>query len=99
MRSPRTAVLRLLDVGAQGVVVPLRGDRGGSPGAGPVCQVRASGEPGARPTRDGGWGHAAHAVSISGYMETSNRETLLLPQCETVGCLEHIEENHRYGRV
>ena len=25
-------------------------------------------------------------------METSNRETLLLPQCETVGCLEHIEE-------
>lgn len=44
------------------------------------------------PHRDGGWGHARHAVSISGYMETSNRETLLLPQCETVGCLEHIEE-------
>ena len=27
------------------------------------------------PTRDGGWGHAAHAVSISGYMETSNRRS------------------------
>ena len=44
------------------------------------------------PTRDGGWGYAPHAASIPDYMETCNRETLLLPQCETVGCLEHIEE-------
>ena len=88
----RTAVLRLLDVGAQGVVVPC---------VETVEEVRELvryakfaplGNRGFCPTRDGGWGHAAHAVSISGYMETSNRETLLLPQCETVGCLEHIEE-------
>ena len=87
----RTAVLRLLDVGAQGVVVPC---------VETVEEVRELvryakfaplGNRGFCPTRDGGWGHAAHAVSISGYMETSNRETLLLPQCETVGCLEHIE--------
>ena len=44
------------------------------------------------PTRDGGWGYAPHAASIPDYMETCNRETLLLPQCETAGCLEHIEE-------
>jgi len=41
----RTAVLRLLDVGAQGVVVPCVE----TVGAGPVCQVRASGEPGLLP--------------------------------------------------
>lgn len=85
-------MLRLLDVGAQGVVVPC---------VETVEEVRELvryakfaplGNRGFCPTRDGGWGHAAHAVSISGYMETSNRETLLLPQCETVGCLEHIEE-------
>ena len=26
------------------------------------------------------------------YFEVSNRETMLLPQCETVECLEHLEE-------
>jgi 4-hydroxy-2-oxoheptanedioate aldolase len=26
------------------------------------------------------------------YFETCNRETLLIPQCETMGCLENIEE-------
>ena len=88
----RTAVLRLLDVGAQGVVVPC---------VETVDEVRELiqyakfaplGNRGFCPTRDGGWGHAAHAAPIPAYMEACNQETLLLPQCETVGCLEHIEE-------
>ena len=88
----RTAVLRLLDVGAQGVVVPCVES---------VDEVRELiryakfaplGNRGFCPTRDGGWGHASHAASIGGYMDTCNRDTLLLPQCETAGCLEHIEE-------
>ena len=88
----RTAVLRLLDVGAQGVVVPC---------VETVEEVRELvryakfaplGNRGFCPTRDGGWGYAAHATSIPAYMETCNREALLLPQCETVGCLEHIDE-------
>ena len=85
-------MLRLLDVGAQGVVVPC---------VETVDEVRELiqyakfaplGNRGFCPTRDGGWGHASHAASIPAYMETCNHETLLLPQCETVGCLEHIEE-------
>lgn len=88
----RTAVLRLLDVGAQGVVVPC---------VETVDQVRELisyakftplGNRGFCPTRDGGWGYAPEAASIPAYMERCNRETLLLPQCETAGCLEHIEE-------
>ena len=29
---------------------------------------------------------------MSGYMDWANRNTMLIPQCETAGCLEHIEE-------
>lgn len=88
----RTAVLRLLDVGAQGIVVPC---------VETVDEVRdlvswakfaPLGNRGFCPTRDGGWGYAPEAASIPAYMDRCNRETLLLPQCETAGCLEHIEE-------
>ena len=88
----RTAVLRLLDVGAQGIVVPC---------VETVDEVRdlvgwakfaPLGNRGFCPTRDGGWGYAPEAASIPAYMDRCNRETLLLPQCETAGCLAHIEE-------
>ena len=89
----RSAVLHALDVGAKGVVVPCI-DR--------VEQVQALiayakfqplGARGYCMTRDGKWGYdAAYAEGLSGYMRESNARTLLLPQCETVGCLEHIEE-------
>ncbi len=89
----RTAVLRVLDVGAKGVVVP---------GIESVSQVKdliryakfqPLGERGYCMTRDGRWGYGeSYADGLPGYMAHSNRETLLLPQCETVGCLEHIEE-------
>ena len=29
---------------------------------------------------------------MAGYMARANAETLLIPQCETAGCLEHIED-------
>mgnify|MGYP002688808491 FL=1 len=89
----RTAVLRLLDVGAQGVVVPC---------VETVEEVRELvryakfaplGNRGFCPTRDGGYGY--DEVSMQGtdvYFAHANQETLLIPQCETVGCLEHIEE-------
>lgn len=89
----RTAVLRLLDVGAQGVVVPC---------VETVEEVRELvryakfaplGNRGFCPTRDGGYGY--DEVSMQGtdvYFAHANQETLLIPQCETVGCLDHIEE-------
>ena len=89
----RTAVLRLLDVGAQGVVVPC---------VETVEEVRELvryakfaplGNRGFCPTRDGGWGFDAESLQgTEAYFARCNRETLLLPQCETRGCLEHIEE-------
>lgn len=89
----RSAVLHALDVGAKGVIVPCIEN---------VEQVRslityAKFQPlGARGycmTRDGRWGYdAAYGGGLSGYMRESSEKTLLIPQCETVGCLEHIEE-------
>ena len=44
-------------------------------------------------SRDGGWGlDDNYAQGMSGYMAWANENTLLIPQCETAGCLEHIEE-------
>lgn len=89
----RSAVLHALDVGAKGIIVPCIDC---------VEQVReliasAKFQPlGARGycmTRDGKWGYdAAYADGLPGYFHESNEKTLLIPQCETVGCLEHIEE-------
>ena len=45
------------------------------------------------PTRDGLWGYDEASLAGAGtYMDRANRETLLIPQCETAGCLAHIEE-------
>ena len=43
--------------------------------------------------RGAGYGYLEHAKGdINDYFATCNRETLLIPQCETKGCLENIEE-------
>ena len=89
----RSAVLQPLDAGAMGLVVPC---------VETVDQVRQlvqwakfapTGNRGYCMTRDDGWGFAPGAApSLESYMDESNRQTLLLPQCETAGCLAHIEE-------
>ena len=89
----RSKVPQPLDYGAQGLIVPA---------VETVDQVRRLveyakfppvGNRGFCPTRDGGYGY--DEISMQGteaYFAHANRETLLIPQCETVGCLEHIEE-------
>ena len=89
----RSPVLKMLDVGAAGLIVP---------GVETVDEVRKLvefakfaplGNRGYCPSRDGGWGMAeCYADGMGGYMQRANRETLLIPQCETMGCLENIDE-------
>lgn len=89
----RSPVLKMLDVGAAGLIVPQVES---------VEQVRALvsyakfaplGNRGYCPSRDGGWGMAPnYSGGMTGYMASANADTLLIPQCETSGCLEHIEE-------
>ena len=82
----RSKVLQPLDYGAQGLIVPA---------VETVDQVRRLveyakfppvGNRGFCPTRDGGYGY--DEISMQGteaYFAHANRETLLIPQCETVG--------------
>lgn len=89
----RSPVLKMLDVGAAGLIVP---------GVETVDEVKKLvefakfaplGNRGYCPSRDGGWGMAeCYADGMGGYMQRANRETLLIPQCETMGCLENIDE-------
>ena len=88
----RPYVLRMLDIGARGLIVPnIRS----------VDQVRELvrhakfpplGQRGYCPNRTTGWGAEAWAQDVMGYMEESNRRCKLIPQCETREALEQIEE-------
>ena len=88
----RPSVLRMLDVGARGLIVPnIRS----------VDEVRRLvqaakfpplGNRGYCPTRTTGWGADAWAKDVFAYMEECNRRCKLIPQCETREALEQIEE-------
>jgi 4-hydroxy-2-oxoheptanedioate aldolase len=89
----RSLILKTLDAGAQGLVIPAVETVEEVKELIQLAKYTPIGNRGFCPTRDAGWGYAPHAVgSMRDYMDTCNRETLLIPQCETVGCLENIEE-------
>ena len=89
----RAAILKLLDVGVMGLVIPdVR----------TVAEVEKIVEYGkylplgkrgvANTAGSGFWFEDYAQHGLEHYFEVSNRETMLLPQCETVECLEHLEE-------
>ncbi len=89
----RSAVLHALDLGVKGVIVPCIERVEQVEALISYAKFQPLGNRGYCMTRDGKWGwDAAYANGLSGYMAESNAQTLLIPQCETVGCLEHIEE-------
>ena len=88
----RPSVLKMLDVGARGLVVP---------DVQTVDEVRRLveyakyyplGRRGFAPTLSGGYGFDPECADTQQYFDHCNRETMLIPQCETLGALEHIEE-------
>lgn len=89
----RPAVLKLLDVGAQGLIVPNVHTVDEARELVGYAKFTPVGSRGYCPSRKDGWGFDPCAEGpISAGMAYQNRETLLIPQCETVGALEHIEE-------
>lgn len=88
----RSPILKVLDAGAQAVIVPCVETLDQVRQLVEYAKFAPLGSRGFCPTRDGGWGYAEHAAgSIEDYMQISNRETLLILQCETLGCLDNIE--------
>ena len=89
----RSPVLKMLDVGAAGLIVPQLETVEQAKQLVSWAKFAPTGNRGYCPSRDGGWGYDAnYSGGMEGYMDWANRNTLLIPQCETAGCLEHIEE-------
>lgn len=88
----RPCVLRMLDIGARGLIVPnIRS----------IEQVRELidhakfpplGRRGYCPNRTTGWGADEWSRDVLSYMDDCNRRCRLIPQCETEEALEQIEE-------
>ena len=87
----RPAVLKLLDVGARGVIVPNVQSVDEVKTLIRYAKYAPVGERGFCPTRKDGWGFDT-AEGVPELMARINGETLLIPQCETVGALNAIEE-------
>ena len=89
----RAAILKLLDVGAQGLVVPCVNTVQEAENIVLWGKYAPRGERGVANTAGSGFWFEDYAQhGLPHYFEVSNRESMLIPQCETLGCLEHLEE-------
>lgn len=89
----RPSVLKMLDIGVQGLVIPCIQSAEEVRSLVEYAKYFPLGKRGVAFGRDAGWGAADYASgSLESYFEICNRETMLIPQCETVGCLNQIEE-------
>ena len=88
----RPYVLRMLDIGARGLIVPnIRSVR-------EVQELVSNakfpplGKRGYCPNRTTGWGADDWSKDVFSYMDTCNQNVKVIPQCETREALEQIEE-------
>ncbi|MEE3362844.1 MAG: aldolase/citrate lyase family protein [Anaerovoracaceae bacterium] len=89
----RTPILKVLDAGAQGVMVPMIKSVDEAKQLVEYAKFTPLGARGLCPTYDGGWGFAENMQgSFEEYMRSRNEETMLILQCETLEALEHIDE-------
>ena len=89
----RAAVLKLLDVGAQGLIIPQVNSVQDAEKIVEYGKYMPVGKRGVANTAGSGfWFEDYASQGMPHYFEVSNRETMLIPQCETLGCLEHVEE-------
>lgn len=89
--TSRPAVMKLLDVGAQGLIVPNISTVEEVKELISWAKYAPLGNRGFCASRKDGWGGSL-CMSVPDTMAYFNDEVLLVPQCETVGALEHIEE-------
>lgn len=89
----RPAILKLLDVGIKGLIVPNVNTVSDVYEVVEYAKFPPLGKRGYCPSRKDGWGFDEPACSgVTANMQNCNEETLVIPQCETTGALENIEE-------
>lgn len=87
----RPYVLRMLDIGARGLIVPNIRSVEQVLELTDYAKFPPLGRRGYCPNRTTGWGADAGAKDVPAYMEGCNRRCKLIPQCETREALEQIE--------
>lgn len=90
--SSRAAVLHMLDVGASGLIVPDIHSVEEVRKLVEYCKYYPVGRRGFAFARCAGYGADPRLKNVQEYFDSSNEEAWLIPQCETEGALEHIEE-------
>ncbi|MCK9218411.1 MAG: aldolase/citrate lyase family protein [Firmicutes bacterium] len=88
----RPSVLKMLDIGAKGLIVPCVETVNQIKDLVKWAKYYPTGQRGFFTARPAGYGFKDFAKDIDNYFKICNEETLLIPQCETMGCLENIEE-------
>jgi len=88
----RPSVLKNLDIGAMGLVVPCVETVEEAKSLVEWAKYYPVGKRGFFTARKAGFGYEEFTKNVKEYFQTCNRETLLIPQCETKGCLDNIEE-------
>lgn len=89
----RAAILKLLDVGAMGLIIPCVSSVEEAEQIVSFGKYAPLGQRGVANTAGSGFwfeDYASHGMPH--YFEVSNRESMLIPQCETLGCLDHLKE-------
>lgn len=89
----RAAILKLLDAGAMGLIIPCVNTLEEAELIVSYGKYPPLGERGVAPSAGTDFWMAEYAQQgLEYYFETCNRETLLIPQCETLGCLDNLEK-------
>lgn len=87
----RSSVLRALDMGAAGVIVPNVNSAEEAARLVQYAKFPPLGSRGFAYSRSADFGFSPHLKSVDSFFAHSNRSALLLPQCETRGALKDIE--------
>lgn len=90
--SSRAAVLHALDLGARGVVVPDVQSAEEARRLVSYAKYFPQGSRGFAFARSAKYGLSPDLRDVGDYFRKANRHTLLMPQCETLGALEAIED-------
>lgn len=91
--SSRASILKMLDAGAMGLIIPNVRSLAEAREIVQWGKYFPVGQRGIAMTSGTGyWQQDWARAGLDNYMRISNVETMLIPQCETVGCLEAIEQ-------
>ena len=89
----RAPILKMLDAGAMGLIIPQLNSLEEAKAVVRYGKYAPLGERGVSGSAGTGFWQEDYARhGLPALFETANRETMLIPQCESLGCLEHLEE-------